>query len=405
MEAYNQQTSKQQQQQQQRSLLLLQRKKQRNNHQRKIQQRQSLSIIAIVMVSLCQAPSGSHALVHSRGNAHQSFGVVFSNLNVPSSFSTISMKDTSTPSSSTILHYRNYRVTDGGYNQNNKSTFKRTSSGPKAQEFKNSNDPSEDQALQPELHKHHGDHHISSFIHTLWTSGKTKRAKELWQKQVVLDDYLESIDRRYKRLHEEKNRYSSKNLSSSSSSSSPSSSPSSSGTKGGFTSALQWLIQTQPESTSEAEEMRKQDDAIYVLGLADLASTRLLQKHQLPIPKSKKSVVIDIDFVEPIQAKSSSVATSRSSQSTETISTDGTVARSKAVLVLQLLHNLKLASMKKNALTILKTLGKGLTQGLGSLVSFVGATSGFKSSLQMLSVAFVSVLAFTLSLIRPMTRA
>ena len=81
-----------------------------------------------------------------------------------------------------------------------------------------------------------------------------------------------------------------------------------------------------------------------------------------------------------------------------------------------MLRKVNLAGMKKwmeqssqnanqIALRILKHTGKGLTQGLGSVVSFLTATSGLKHSLQMLSVMAVSLVTFAMSLIRPITKA
>jgi len=89
--------------------------------------------------------------------------------------------------------------------------------------------------------------------------------------QVRLDDYLESIDRRYKRLHH-------KEL------------PVPTTTMPGFTSAWKWLKQGySDESEPQAHSAKdpKEEDALYVLGLAELASADLLQKHHLPVPEAK----------------------------------------------------------------------------------------------------------------------
>ena len=425
METYNQQSK----QHSRNSILLQQRNKQRTNNKRQTTLSKATSIIAIA-VSVCQTPSGSHALVISRGRSHASFGVAPSLSS--SSTSTISMKENGPKStSSTILHYRNYRVTDGGYSSGNSSTSSSSSRRIRriSQGHGSSGRDNQHQASSfitgPEHHKDHDNHQISSFFHTLWTSGKSRRASELYamqmkeeedkqKQQCVLDDYLESIDRRYKRLHEEKN-----------GSSSSSQKGSTDGGGGGFTSALQWLTQQSSDSTSsQAEEMRKQEDAIYVLGLADLASTRLLQRHHLPIPKSKlnKSVVIDIGFksdnntVDSPLTSGLSHDTSRTIMSSKTTVPTRPVALNKAVLILQLLRKVNLAGVKKwmeqssqnanqIALNILKHTGKVLTQGLGSVVSFLTATSGLKHSLQMLSVLAVSLVTFAMSLIRPITKA
>jgi hypothetical protein len=129
-------------------------------------------------------------------------------------------------------------------------------------------------------------YHISNIFYTWWTASKSKRAKreaEAYaalhgkdEEQIILDNYLESIDRRYKRLHQrEKERGSD-----------------------GVSNAWQWLMSGQMDS-SISDEQRRKEDALYVLGLANLASKSLLEKHQLPVPKSKltKKAVIDIDAI------------------------------------------------------------------------------------------------------------
>lgn len=79
--------------------------------------------------------------------------------------------------------------------------------------------------------------------------------------QAVVDDYLEFLERRYHRLHDNKK-----------------------GEVKKF-SALKWLMQGSEEEneTTIAVSANKEEDALYVLGVAGLASQRLLQKHQ-PVP-------------------------------------------------------------------------------------------------------------------------
>lgn len=98
--------------------------------------------------------------------------------------------------------------------------------------------------------------------------------------QFIVDEYLESIDRRYKRVHQSKtkNDRSQRN----------------------FTSAWAWLA-AGDSSLVEETEQRNKEDALCVLGLAELASVRLLQKHRLPVTQSQQlshkgedSIIIDI---------------------------------------------------------------------------------------------------------------
>lgn len=89
----------------------------------------------------------------------------------------------------------------------------------------------------------------------------------------LVDDYLEFLDRRYHRLHDKQ------------------------ATKVVTFSALNWLAEKQTVTADE------QADALYVLGLAGLASDRLLEKHHIPVTRdqkaaSKGSVVVEAEVVE-----------------------------------------------------------------------------------------------------------
>ena len=130
---------------------------------------------------------------------------------------------------------------------------------------------------------------LSNVFHTWWTAPKTRRAHQIAREQrrkrsdqVDLDAYLESIDKRYKRLHGREHRSSRAQKQQQQQQQT-------------YSNALSWLLATE-DSSSEAAEQRRQEDGIYVLGLAGLASDRLLQKHHLPKPKNNKvkSRVIDI---------------------------------------------------------------------------------------------------------------
>jgi prefoldin subunit 5 len=292
-------------------------------------------------------------------------------------------------------------------------------------------------------HEHQNNHHISNFFHTLWTSGKTRRAQQLHaaqlrekqEKQYVLDDYLESIDRRYKRLrkddHEQSSKIKTKNKKTENG--------------GGFTNALQWLTAKNPDSVSEMEEQRRQEDAIYVLGLADLASTRLLQRHHLPVPQSKlnESVVIDIrsslvsESVPAVSSSSSQSGTKSSSDlgtsTTTTTATNlvtqdskpciqktlvsalaitSTVAIHKLLTMVQTLRKMDMSlladfavRMNKLTATAVRSGCKSLTVGLASFLSFVTDKSGGKHNVQIASLMITAIFAFAVSFIRPVTKA
>jgi len=84
--------------------------------------------------------------------------------------------------------------------------------------------------------------------------------------QFAVDRYLESIDRRYKRVHQ-----------SEANDDTP---------QRGFTNAWAWI--RADESALKEQKQRTEKDALYVLGLAELASARLLVKHHLPITQSQQ---------------------------------------------------------------------------------------------------------------------
>eukprot|EP00551_Chaetoceros_affinis_P002499 CAMPEP_0203654982 /NCGR_PEP_ID=MMETSP0088-20131115/36833_1 /ASSEMBLY_ACC=CAM_ASM_001087 /TAXON_ID=426623 /ORGANISM="Chaetoceros affinis, Strain CCMP159" /LENGTH=446 /DNA_ID=CAMNT_0050515445 /DNA_START=129 /DNA_END=1469 /DNA_ORIENTATION=- len=398
----------------------------------------TMTTFCVVFVALCASPEPSHALI-ARGR------LVSHRMNIGTNTHKRSSKVTRT----TSLQYQDYYQSNDDVNMNRcqmnvehadqietQHTHHMTNSIDSEQRQHHQQPQQQSQEQQQPTKQpiraeststashrsnNNHDHQISNIFHTLWTSGKSRRARELHalqaqlqeerQKQYVLDDYLESIDRRYKRLHDkdqdDRSRAGSKS------------------TKG-FTSALQWLKQGSSESLSELEEQRRQEDAIYVLGLADLASTSLLQRHHLPIPKSKmnKSVVIDIDLKpvsqsETVPAPQVKVDQSQSQNPTSVMK----MSKVSPALILQVLRMLNfnehfahiqkaMTSCSKQAkdLNILfhkgtRLCGKTLVQAMASLISWVGATSGGKQSFQIASMILTTVFAFVLSTFRPFTKA
>ena len=82
------------------------------------------------------------------------------------------------------------------------------------------------------------------------------------EKQNQVDEYLEWLDRRYNRIHSDESESSSK-------------------------SAWDWLMNS--PSNKNQEDQSNHEDALHVLGLAELASDRLLQKHPLPLQEEPKT--------------------------------------------------------------------------------------------------------------------
>lgn len=97
----------------------------------------------------------------------------------------------------------------------------------------------------------------------------TAPAHENDEEQQVVDEYLEFLDKRYKRLHEkEKKKHEP--------------------TPKKF-SALGWLTDGKTDAISEHQE----EDALFVLGVAELASERLLQKHHASLQYKKRAPALE----------------------------------------------------------------------------------------------------------------
>ena len=295
-------------------------------------------------------------------------------------------------------------------------------------------------------HQTHQQHHVSSFIHTWWTSAKSKRAFEQSaldraktdgadREQLVLDDYLESIDRRYKRLHKHERKQAraarlaaKRNINEYHLGTVSAHVPV-------ITSAFQFLRLPQKEPTSAGEEQRKQEDAIYVLGLANLASKRLLQRHQLPIPVSKQdskhsnSIVIDIhsktmgravgpeDLNSISNSKSNSVSSSPAASTGVTTTTTTNTSNvlmvrmlaSTALYALQLLKNTQSAYYARVASLILKAQshamntakfgGKALSVLLATVANLVTMNSGGKYALHFIGILMAGAVGFVRPLV------
>lgn len=103
-------------------------------------------------------------------------------------------------------------------------------------------------------------------IGTWWSNVFAPKSEKTDDSQQVVDEYLEFLDRRYHRLHDEETEVKQANKK---------------------FSVLGWLKETQKQDavTDPCE------DALYVLGVAEMASQKLLQKHR-SLPQ-KSGVVIE----------------------------------------------------------------------------------------------------------------
>lgn len=86
-----------------------------------------------------------------------------------------------------------------------------------------------------------------------WWNGLFNSQSDIVNEQDSVDDYLEFLERRYNRLHEEKE-------------------------EKAF-SAMNWLLQGSPKGEEITASAHQKEEALYVLGVAGLASQKLLQKH------------------------------------------------------------------------------------------------------------------------------
>ena len=254
------------------------------------------------------------------------------------------------------------------------------------------------QAKEPE-------HHLSNTFHTWWTASKSRRALAAAQQQeskhVVMDNYLESIDRRYKRLHShdrKKGRKDSETVSN-----------------------VAWSFITQTEPNSAVEEQRKQEDAIYVLGLADLASRELLEKHHLPIPKSMwkdhdNSIVIEAQS-SVIEKEYVSAVSPKTNSSTSQSTVNASKLMASALFCIQVVKNVQNAYAHPLSLVPSKTKAAILHSvkvGRNAFGATVAAAANMISmnggGMSKYAVHFVSIFAMalmttTLLALRPLTKA
>jgi hypothetical protein len=96
--------------------------------------------------------------------------------------------------------------------------------------------------------------------------------------QDVVDEYLKFLDRRYRRLHsDEKEEENAKPF-----------------------SAVSWLLQGSPNHSEVLVSQQQQEDALYVLGVAGLASEKLLQQHHLPVETEPKTATTEREALRPL---------------------------------------------------------------------------------------------------------
>ena len=149
----------------------------------------------------------------------------------------------------------------------------------------------------------------------------TARNNHTETEQVNLDEYLEFIDRRYKRMHEDDSGQKVSSVSLRRQASEEGSkktfgrkSPSDNQEDdNGVSTTMNWLMQSSTNTDDSdcgcdaACQERKRRDALEVLGLAGLASAELLRKHQLPVPEEAAVMPIRTSTTGPSIASSTDV--------------------------------------------------------------------------------------------------
>lgn len=252
-------------------------------------------------------------------------------------------------------------------------------------------------------------HVVSNFFHTWWTASKSRRALEQaeayakqQEQQLVLDNYLESIDRRYKRLHKDHHVQKDHDPDT--------------------VTNVAWNFLMNSESGNHAEEQRRQMDAIYVLGLAELASDRLLMKHNLPLPQSKlkdkriidvatSSVLDEDDETKESVGKVSSVENIVKSEGStlkllasatfyaQLLKSVQSAYRNRVVSVLDTTKNKMIGSLNASRKAISSTL-----TAAANLIAVSGGGAG-KYAIHFVYVFAVTVMANVLTVLRPLVKA
>ncbi len=289
--------------------------------------------------------------------------------------------------------------------------------------YRSHNNPEEqqcqhDQATADLAWKQRPKHIVSSTVHTWWTAAKSRRAlkqaeadeieRKAQKEQLILDQYLESLDRRYKRVHKDELK---------------------TADRGGVSSLMDWLTNGET-SVSSIEEQRKREDAIYVFGLAEVASKNLLRRHHLPIPESKRisqldnSAVIDIvestatpeNFLIKDASGIDSVISSPGKSSLMKSKSDySRSALGMVVFCIQLLRTIQASYCQRIStittiaasisLACTQSCGKIACNGVSLLANFITMNGGSKYVIHFASIFIASLASSALSIVRPFTKA
>jgi hypothetical protein len=203
------------------------------------------------------------------------------------------------------------------------------------------------------------------------------------ENQEVVDEYLEFLDRRYRRLHntepeEEKPQP---------------------------FSALNWLIQGSPNRNDVVASKQQQEDALYALGVAGLASQKLLQKHQEHGPTSATAVQ---ERPRPIRDESSNQVAAISFSESQIGSTIANKVILPVVRIFYMIEHRKqlfiraqVQKLRAVLSLMVKSIAKSLMQGPISTTKAVLEIGGGKKN-----IALTFTVAYTVFLLlRPILQA
>jgi hypothetical protein len=215
----------------------------------------------------------------------------------------------------------------------------------------------------------------------------TARNNHTDSEQFKLDEYLEYIDRRYKRVHA--GEVSSVKLRKQSESKKTSKH---SEDDKGISTALNWLLQGSSSSSATDDcdalcQQQKQRDALEVLGLAGLASAELLRKHHLPVPEETT-----VTAVTPIGTSTAAAITKRDIIDVQTTPSSSPSTGGKLSLLTQhRLLALTIRSMVFKAIANTLLLTKTALSTLPALPTKLGEMAGGRRTVKIATALALGV--------------
>lgn len=218
------------------------------------------------------------------------------------------------------------------------------------------------------------------------------------KEQENVDAYLEFLDRRYRRLHcddKEEEKAQTKQQDS----------PNPEGAKA--FSAMEWLAKGgNGNSDSLVTTRQQQEDALYVLGVAGLASQKLLQKHHLPTSTAIDKVVeLKEQIDDAIEVGDANLSVSLKTKANSLVLNTVLLPIIRSIYILQRMKVLLLQIAKQQVTVLATKVANGVfstfAQGPMSVLSVIlGVGGGKRNILRTIAIGYATVLFF-----RPLMRA